>query len=376
MPKQAELPFSSSLQAGRDSGCRMSSLLPNPIDRGAAASAPVVAIVLRDYLQMRLGIGDLAFREPPIPYTDGWEAHNYHFHLCSHDPLPPEFAQPLAIRIYCSPVARPRIRREFIIQRHLYQLNYPVAQPLLMEEDCTYLDGPFLIMKRICGPTLLHSLLRRPWRLIHGPVEMAQLHARLHRLPTRGFPDLAGCLLTRRLEEMATAIDEYGLQGLQPGLDWLLLHRPAAPSTARILHLDFHPLNLVVDQNGSLVVLDWNEAEIGDPHADVGTTVMLMDCLPPVRVTSLQRLSILAGQPIFCFQYLRTYRQQMPLDEETLAYYRAFAAFRRLCNYGRWLQDGPQISGNKASMLKCITAGHCGVLERYVRKWSGTDVRL
>jgi len=376
MPKQAELPFSSSLQAGRGNTSGMSRLLPPPIDRGAAASAPVVTAVLREYLQMRLGIGDLAFRESPAAYTDGWEAHNYHFHLRSRDSLPPEFAQPLAIRIYCSPAAGPRIRREFLIQRHLYQLKYPVPQPLVLEEDCTYLDGPFLIMKRICGPTLLHSLLRRPWRLFRGPIEMAELHARLHQLPTCGFPDWTGCLLTRRLEEMVAAIDEYGLRTLQPGLDWLLVHRPTAPNSASILHLDFHPLNLVVDQHRSLVVLDWNEAAIGDPHADVGTTVMLMDCLPPVRATSLERLSILAGQPIFYSQYLRTYRQQMPLDENKLAYYRAFAAFRRLCNYGRWLQDGPQISGNKASMLKCITAGHCGVLERYFQRWTGVSVRL
>src|SRR5207244_10226158 len=109
---------------------------------------------------------------------------------------------------------------------------------------------------------------------------------------------------------------------------------------------------------GALVVLDWSEADVGDLHADVGTTVMFMDCLPPVKVTRLQRLAILAGRFVFLSRYLHAYRRNLPIEEKKLSYYRALAAFRRLCNYGRWLQDGPQLSGNKPSMLDCVTANH------------------
>jgi aminoglycoside phosphotransferase (APT) family kinase protein len=376
MRKQGELTFSSAIILERKSANWNGGLRPTPTDKATAASPSDVAAVLLDYFKARLGIGNLAFAERPAAFPDGWETYNYHFQLQSCDSLPGRFAQPLAVRIYCGPTALPRARREFLVHRHLYQLNYPVAEPLFLEENCTYFDAPFLIMARVCGPTLLHALLRRPRRLLRAPVEMAEVHARLHRLPISDFPAPTSCLLTRRLREMATAIDDYGLTDLRPGFDWLSVNRPAPPANPSILHLDFHPLNLVLDRNGSLVVLDWSEADLGDPHADIGTTVMFVDCLPPVKVTRLQRLAILAGRFVFLSRYLRAYRRNLPIEEKKLSYYRALAAFRRLCNYGRWLQDGPQISGNKPSMLECVTANHRRALERYFRKWTGVSIRL
>jgi hypothetical protein len=73
---------------------------------------------------------------------------------------------------------------------------------------------------------------------------------------------------------------------------------------------------------------------------------------------------------------LRDYRRHLPLEESKLTYYRALAALRRLCNYGRWQQDGPEISGNQPSMLQCITDSHRQALERYFLKWTGVGVRL
>jgi aminoglycoside phosphotransferase (APT) family kinase protein len=263
-----------------------------------------------------------------------------------------------------------------LVQRHLYQSNYPVAEPLFVEESCAYLGGPFLIMARVPGPTLLAGSLRRPWKLFRSPVRMAEAQVRLHLLDTAGFPRCEGPLLDRRLDELAALIGDHGLQGLRPGLDWLIARRPAPALDPRILHLDFHPLNLIESPSGSLVVLDWNEADVGDRHADVGTTLMLMECLPPIHVTRLELFFVRMGRLVFLPQYLHAYRRHLPLEEDKLAYYRAQAAFRRLCNYGRWLRDGPEISGNKPAMLQCITDGHRQTLERYFWKWTGVRVQL
>jgi aminoglycoside phosphotransferase (APT) family kinase protein len=183
-------------------------------------------------------------------------------------------------------------------------------------------------------------------------------------------------LLDRHLAEMENLIRDIRLQGLQPGLEWLLARQPGPASDPRILHLDFHPLNLIESQAGSVVVLDWNEADLGDRHADVGTTLMLMDCLPPIHVTPFELFFIRLGRLVFVPLYLHAYRQHLPLDDNKLSYYRAHAAFHRLCNYGRWLQDGPEVSGNKPAMLKCITDGHRQTLEHYFWKWTGVRVQL
>jgi aminoglycoside phosphotransferase (APT) family kinase protein len=340
------------------------------------AYAGDVAAALQSYFRARLGLSNLALAELPVAFLNGWETHSYHFRLQSPEKLPSTFARPLTVRIYCNSAGLPRARREFVVQHHLYQLQYPVAEPLLLEEDCSYFGGPFLIMAEVCGPALLQSLLRRPWKIIRGPVEMAIVHVRLHQLPTEGFPALPGCLLTRRLDEMAAAIRDHGLSGLRFGFDWLFLNRPDQPQDPKIVHLDFHPLNLIEEKNRSLVVLDWNEADLGDRHADVGTTLMLMDCLPGVKAMHLQRLLLRTGRFYFVHKYLSTYRRHLPLDEHKLSYYRALAAFRRLCNYGRWLQEGPENSGLKPAMLQLITNRQRQTLERYFQRWTGVAIRL
>jgi aminoglycoside phosphotransferase (APT) family kinase protein len=255
-------------------------------------------------------------------------------------------------------------------------LNYPVPEAFFLEESCAYFGGPFLLMPHVQGSNILRAQLHKPWKLLDAPVAMAQLHVRLHQLATAAFPAPPGCLLMRRFDEMATVIREYGLHGLRPGFDWLFVQQPTPPKDPRILHLDFHPLNLLEDGNESLVVLDWTEADLGDPHADVGTTLMLIDCLPGVKVTRLERLAVLAGRPFFRHWYLNTYRRHLPLDENKLSYYRALAVFRRLCNYGRWLQDGPEVTGNKPSLLEFITHDHRHTLECYFHKLTRIAVRL
>ena len=103
---------------------------------------------------------------------------------------------------------------------------------------------------------------------------------------------------------------------------------------------------------------------------------MLIDCLPGVKVNPLERLALMSGRLLFRHWYLATYRRYLPLEEEKLSYYQALAVFRRLCNYGRWLQDGPQITGHKPSLLQFITDDHRQKLERYFHKLTGISVRL
>jgi Ser/Thr protein kinase RdoA (MazF antagonist) len=182
--------------------------------------------------------------------------------------------------------------------------------------------------------------------------------------------------LTRRLDGLAQVIERYDLIGLRPGLDWLLAHEPLPVASPRILHLDFHPMNLMAAPGRPLVVLDWSEADVGDPHADVATTLMILKCLSAEESTLYDRLLVGVGRVLFRRWYLRAYRRRRPLDRDKLAYYRAWAAFGRLCRYGLWLHEGPGATGSKPSSLRHLSPGHVRTLEDYFRRWSGVAVRL
>jgi len=101
-------------------------------------------------------------------------------------------------------------------------------------------DGLDMVMERIEGPDMVASMSRRPWAIPRLGRVLADLHRRLHGLAAP---------------------------------DWL----PDAPVGRgdRLLHLDLHPLNVMMSPRGP-VVIDWTGACRGDPAVDVGLAWVLM----------------------------------------------------------------------------------------------------
>jgi tRNA A-37 threonylcarbamoyl transferase component Bud32 len=101
-------------------------------------------------------------------------------------------------------------------------------------------DGTELVMERLDGPTMLASLSRRPWTIPQQGRLLARLHQRLHGIPAP---------------------------------DWI----PVAPSGKgqSLVHLDLHPLNVMLTANGP-VVIDWPNARRGDGDSDVALTWALL----------------------------------------------------------------------------------------------------
>ena len=338
--------------------------------------APPVAFGLLEYLGGRLGVSGLRYEREPVPITDGWETYVYRFQLQDRSGLACPLGRPLIFRGYACAHGLPRLRREFAAQEYLHRLGYPVARPVLLEESCVPFGGPFMLMEALPGRPLVELLLHRPWRIWGGPAQMADVHARLHRLTTDGFPASPEPFLGRRLAEMEGLIDEYRLRGLRPGLDWLRSHRPAEPRRPSIIHLDFHPLNLMFDQDRCSGVVDWCECDVGDRHADIAATLVLFWSAPVEIPTYLQRLIAWPGRSMLRRRYLRAYRRHLSLNRRTLAYYVAWAALRRLCGWGRWLRAGPCSTGSKPSVLRYLSPESVGVVGQCFHQWSGVPVSL
>jgi aminoglycoside phosphotransferase (APT) family kinase protein len=346
-----------------------------PLSEGAGTERQI-AEVLRDYLRARLGVRNLTFAVEPVELLPGWETYTYEFQLHGANLLPESFIRPLILRIFFSAAGIPRARREIAAELFLARSGYPVPEPFLLEEDCAYFGGPFEVRAKITGQSVLTVLHRRPWALFPLAEEMADLHARLHQLPAGQFPAPAGSFLDRSLAECAETLRARGLSGLHAGLEWLAANRPALPEAPRLLHLDFHPLNLIQQEDGPFVVLDWSEADVGDFHADLATTLMLMTCVPPDETGLWERFSTWTGRYVFLLWYLRAYRQRIVIDEDRLSYYRAWAAFRRLCLYGNWICAGPGVTGYKPSALEHLCPEQISCLEQYFHSWSGTPIWL
>jgi aminoglycoside phosphotransferase (APT) family kinase protein len=99
--------------------------------------------------------------------------------------------------------------------------------------------GTEIVMERINGPMMADEMMRAPWKMPRYCRVLAELHDRLHVIPAPDWlPDLGG---------------------------------------DRLVHLDLHPMNVMMTASGP-VVIDWPNAARGEPLLDVALTFILLTC--------------------------------------------------------------------------------------------------
>ena len=133
-----------------------------------------------------------------------------------------------------------RSRRGRSMEREATVMQYVAAHgfPAPRVEDVRA-GGAELVMERIDGPTMLKTLSRRPWTLRRNAARLATLHQRLHEIAAPAWLD--------------------GFLG----------------GGACVVHLDLHPLNVVLSPKGP-VLLDWTNARAGIAEADVALTWLVL----------------------------------------------------------------------------------------------------
>jgi aminoglycoside phosphotransferase (APT) family kinase protein len=119
------------------------------------------------------------------------------------------------------------VAREAAVMRHLRANGYPVPEVF----DA---DGADLVMRRLDGVTMLADLQSHPWRVRRHADALVDLHRRLVAVPIDGLGELP--VRFGRCEA--------------------------------IVHLDFHPDNVMLTADGP-VVFDWTNAALGPSAADV-----------------------------------------------------------------------------------------------------------
>ena len=130
------------------------------------------------------------------------------------------------------------------------------------------------------GTPLLTLLEKRPWAVGRLGRLFGSTQARLHEV-------------TAPNELQATAPRDWASR---VGDEYAHLAEEAislAPSTATLIHLDYHPLNVVVDKRGQAAVIDWEFVAAGDPRADLAVTAatLLAAPLPPGPLRPLLNLT-------------------------------------------------------------------------------------
>ncbi|TCC00221.1 serine/threonine protein kinase [Micromonospora zingiberis] len=154
---------------------------------------------------------------------------------------------------------------------HLHESGFPVPRVY-------HAAGADLVMRRVSGPTMRAALVAGSVAIDPAAELLAGLHRRLHTVAAL----------------------------------------PGAGHGARILHLDLHPDNVILDPQGA-VVIDWRNARHGPPGLDVAMTALI---LAQVAVDPHQPLAAAAEELLR--GYLRAIRgHAVPLVDEVVAIRRA-----------------------------------------------------
>ncbi len=137
---------------------------------------------------------------------------------------------------YALRVLRPAQRhvweREQLVMRAAARAGVPVPT---VHGQTIWHDLPALLLGWVPGDTIKQCVADRPWRAFVLGRRMGRVHAAIHAIPA-----------------------------------------PAELGEGVLLHMDYHPLNVMADEHGVSGVLDWANATAGDPRADLARTTVVL----------------------------------------------------------------------------------------------------
>jgi aminoglycoside phosphotransferase (APT) family kinase protein len=208
------------------------------------------------------------------------------------------------------------VRTEAKLARAVQAAGLPVPAVGDIIEMDNRLGLPY---QRVDGSSILEQVRARPWTLPKFSHLLAELQAGMHDNDTiTGLPS--------QRQRLDSKIRQA--QGLDPELKAVALEALAAmPQGARLCHGDFHFGNVLMTADGP-VVIDWIDATLGRPLADVArSSVILLGILAPGSgATWKERVMVRWHHRI----YLRHYFRLRPGGEDEYRAWRPIVAAARM----------------------------------------------
>lgn len=253
----------------------------------------------------------------------GWESDVYVLTL-EHGPEEARQHEEVVARVYFGDSAWPKATREFNGLVRLYQAGYPVPRVHILERMTSPFGKPMILMDRARGQLLWPMLSQASGVQAEALLSLfCRLFVQLHCLDWRPFTDEPQLLavgdpyvvVERELGRWWSVVAQLPVPGFVPVLEWLEARRRIPCLRPSPVHWDFHPGNILVNDDGAATVIDWTGIDVSDSRFDLAWTLVLALAYegPTVRDAILAEYERLAGVPV-----------------EELAFFEAAACFRRL----------------------------------------------
>lgn len=277
------------------------------------------------------------------PVTGGWEALLYKFRLHTQN----ADSQALILRLYHGNRDE-KAQHEFTAMQGLKRLGYPVPNVYhLIPYAESLFDGSCFMMDVVEGRSL--AAVAGEGEMITGDLlkDYCRLMVDLHTLRWQSefsadfdTNDPYGAIDTI-LSTLKHAIQHTEFADFTPLLDWIRARRGQIPCPQfSLTHNDFHADNVLVKDDGAMVVIDWPSMSISDYRVDLAWVLVLEGTY----------LSQAASDAIFY-----TYQSVRGEKVENLDVFLVLAMFRRLTDLAEVMQPN-RIHGLRPDVIKAMRA--------------------
>jgi aminoglycoside phosphotransferase (APT) family kinase protein len=327
--------------------------------------------------------------------ASGWETTVFEFTLeAPSKSVAIPAGEPMVLRFYQGSAADAKGAREHVTIDRLFAAGYPVPRPYTFEGDNRALGAPFLIMQRLAGGPLftVRSFPNAFRTFSMAFFSFVRAQSKLHKLDPasadlceipRAYAPIDGTssvspLLDRILAIIANRVDNGPLPGLRDALN-LVTQRASKFRNSRdsLVHMDYHPLNVMVQGVRVTGVIDWVNTDVGDRHLDAAMTAVILSSSALEKPRWMRDNLIGNGlRASFAALYLPLYHAMAPLDFERFHYCQAVAALLRLSMLGMMRARGPEVMGFRREAIDEVTPAVVRLLSRYATRKSGAAVRL
>lgn len=209
------------------------------------------------------------------------------------------------------------VKWEENVARTIYEAGLPVPAVFgIIKVDERY----GVVYERVDGPSMLSALIAKPEKIELYAGMFARLHAQMHSLELTGLPSQRQQL--KRKIRNAEPLPEDRRNAAIRALNKL-------PDGSVLCHGDFHPDNIMMSSRGPIVI-DWNDATRGNPHADITRTCLLLQQGDPLQPINIDREQISSMRSLFIDIYLKLYTNIRPISLEEIELWRLPVAAARL----------------------------------------------
>jgi uncharacterized protein (TIGR02172 family) len=179
--------------------------------------------------------------------------------------------------------------------------SLPIPMPKLI--DSVEINGrKGIIYERVNGTSLLKLATKKPWRVVHFARLLAELHTEIHKNEVNHLPSQRAAL--KRVIQRVDFLSHVQKERILGLVD-------ALPDGNTLCHFDFHPDQVLITNDGP-VVIDWVTAKQGDALSDVARTCVILKFGQASYGSWVMRVIINIWRKIFYRIYIKRYLELHP----------------------------------------------------------------